>query len=181
MSSSALSRIGVWFLLAGGLVAIRAFIELSGPVYWQPATLLDYSAVILTTVAWVVTGVALLSWWRSSPLRRGSVLLALGGVGTLLSGVGNLLEDVFDVGFGEFLFNYPGMIGAVGILVGALGVLTVKDSLRWVGLGLLAFIAGAIFDGSGGQALSGQGLLFVAVWLIRSPRGRGGSIPGAAT
>lgn len=168
--TSSLGRTSVWFVFSGVLVTLRAAIELADPVYWEPSSFLDYSAAILTTVAWVVTGVALLSWWQSSPIRRGRLLLLIGGIGTAVSGVGNLLEDVFDVEFGELLFTLGGMVGAISILMGAVLVLTVKDSLRWTGLFLLAFIAGGFFPDDGGEFLSGASLGGLGLWLMLSAR-----------
>ncbi len=103
--------------------------EMADPVYWNPSSLLDYSAAVLTTVGWVVTGVALVLWWRTTPILRGSLFLLVAGVATAVSGIGNLLEDVLDIEFGEVLFTYGGMIGAVAILLAAVSMLTVRHRL----------------------------------------------------
>ncbi len=165
-------RTAVWFVASGVFVTLRAAIELADPVYWDPVSFLDYSAAILSTVAWVVTGIALVSWWRTTPTRRGAVLLLIGGLGTAGSGIGNLFEDVFDLEVGELMFTYGGLVGAVGILAGALLVLSVNSPLRWTGLFLFGFIGGSVFPDDGGQFLSGVSLLGLGLWLLWSAAGK---------
>lgn len=80
-------------------------VELADPVCWNPSSFLDYAAALLMSLSWVRTGVAFILWWRTSPIRRGSGLLLVAGIGTALSGVGNLPEDVRDLDFGELLFT----------------------------------------------------------------------------
>lgn len=53
-----LTSTGMWFVAGGVLVVVRAAMELADPVYWNPSSLFDYSAATLTTIAWIVTGVA---------------------------------------------------------------------------------------------------------------------------
>jgi hypothetical protein len=157
----------MWFVGGGILVVARAIMEMADPVYWNPSSLLDYSAAVLTTVGWVVTGVALVLWWRTTPIRRGSLFLLVAGVATAVSGIGNLLEDVLDIEFGEVLFTYGGMIGAVAILLAAVSMLTVRHRLRWTALFLVTFVGGGIFPDSGGQFVSGASLIALGVWLVR--------------
>jgi hypothetical protein len=157
----------MWFVGAGILVVVRATIELAEPAYWNPSSVLDYSAALLTTVAWVVTGVAFILWWRTTPIRRGSLFLLVAGIGTAVSGIGNFLEDVLDLAVGEVLFTYGGEFGAYGVLLAAVSMLTVRHPLRWTALLLLAFLAGAIFPDSGGEFVSGASLIALGVWLLR--------------
>ena len=158
---------GMWFVGAGILVVVRAVMELAEPVYWNPSSPLDYSAAILTTVAWVVTGVAFILWWRTTPIRRGSLFLLVAGIGTAVSGIGNFLEDVLDLAVGEVLFTYGGEYGAYAVLLAAVSMLTVRHPLRWTALLLLAFLAGAIFPDSGGEFVSGASLIALGGWLLR--------------
>ncbi len=97
-------------------------------------------------------------------------MLLIGGLGTAVSGFGNLIEDVFAVEFGELLFDYGGMVGAISLVLGSVLVLTVKNSLRWAGLYLLAFVGGSVFPDDGGQFLSGASLLGLGSWALRSAR-----------
>jgi hypothetical protein len=158
---------GMWFLGAGILLVVRAVIELAEPAYWNPSSLLDYSAAILTTVAWVVTGVAFILWWRTTPIRRGSLFLLVAGIGTAAEGIGNFLEDVLDLAVGEVLFTLGGMIGVIAVLAAAVLMLTVRNPLRWSALLLFTFIAGAIFSDTGGEFVSGASLIVLGLWLVR--------------
>ncbi len=159
---------GAWFLLSGVLVLARAGIELAGPTYWAPVTPMDYTAAILTTVAWVTTGTSFILWWRSTPIRRGAALLLLSGIGTAISGVGNYVEDVLNREWGGLLFSYGGMSGALAAILAAVLILTVRHPLRWSGLVILAFIAGGTFPDDGGQFLSALSLLGLGYLLVRS-------------
>jgi len=162
-----LTSTGMWFVAGGVFVVVRAAMELADPVYWNPSSLFDYSAATLTTIAWIVTGVAFMLWSRTTPIRRGSMFLLMAGVGTAVSGIGNFLEDVLDLEFGELLFTYGGMIGAIGILLAAVAMLTVRSSLRWSALLLLTFLAGAVFPDNGGQFATGASLIPLGIWLFK--------------
>jgi hypothetical protein len=164
---SSLGRTGVWFLVSGVLVLSRAVLELSEPVYWSPVTPLDFTAAVLTTVAWIATGVSFILWWQSIPIRRGALLLLVSGVGTAVSGIGNFIEDVLDHEWGGFLFSYGGLGGALAAILASLLILTVRHPLRWSGLVVLAFIAGGAFPDDGGQLLSGISLVGLGYWFVR--------------
>lgn len=171
---------GWWFVAAGVLVTGRAAVELTSPSYWSPVSVLDYSAVAGTTIAWLVTAWAIVLLARTTQLKRARLALLIAAVGTAISAVGNLLEDMFDIPFGGDLFSWGGMIGAIGLLVGAGLVLSVNDRLRWSGLFLATFIAGGIFPDDGGQFLSGVALLGLGGWLWASHR-EPQPLPSAAT
>jgi len=94
-------------------------------------------------------------------------LILAAAIGIAVSAVGNLLEDVFDVSFGKTLFTVGGMSGSVATLGAAVLILTARHALRWTGLLLLAFIAGAVFPDDGGQWLSGVSLVLVGWWVLR--------------
>ncbi len=128
-------------------------------------TPLDYTAAIGSSVAWGVMAVALFLWWRMNANRRGAVFLLLAAVGVLVSSIGNLLEDVFDVGFGESLFSYGGMIGTISLMVASAVALLWWGQLRWSGLFLLGIIAGSIFPDDGGEFLIGASLIGFGIWL----------------
>jgi len=163
---SDMRRVGWWFVAAGVLVTARAAIELMDPSYWSPVSFVDYSAVVGSTVAWLVTSWAIFLLALRPALRRARLVLIVGAVGTAVSAVGNLLEDLFDIPFGGELFSWGGMIGAIGVVVGGVLTLTANDRLRWSGLFLLAFIAGGVFPDDGGQFVSGVALLGLGGWLL---------------
>jgi len=159
--------VGVWLVVAGVLTAVRAALEFGEPAYFDPVTFLDYSAALLSSVAWAATAVAFFLWWRRSPLRRGSLLILLAAVGIAVSSVGNALEDVVGAEFGEVLFTLGGMTGAVATLAAAVVIITAGQTLRWTGVFLLLFIAGSVFPDDGGQWLSGLSLVALGWWILR--------------
>lgn len=167
MTGSPVKAAGVWFVVAGVLTSVRAGMEIGEPAYFDPVTLLDYSAAVLSSVAWAATAVALFLWWLRSPLRRGSLLVLLAAVGIAVSSVGNLLEDVIEVEFGEVLFSLGGMTGAVATLVAAVAIITADQKLRWSGVFMVLLIAGSVFPDDGGQWLSGFSLLAWGWWILR--------------
>ncbi len=156
-----------WFLAAGFLTVGRATIELTEPAYYDPVTALDYTAAIGSSLAWAAMAVALFFWWSVTPIRRGSFFLLLAAIGVMTSSVGNFLEDVARVGFGEFLFSYGGMTGAISLILAAVTALVARSSFRWSGLFLLGIIAGSIFPDNGGEFLVGASLIGFGTWLGR--------------
>ena len=162
----------VAFAVAGVLTVGRAVIELAEPAYYNPVTLLDYTAAIGSSVAWGAMAVALFLWWRVTARRQWAIFLLLAAVGVLVSSLGNLLEDVFDVGFGEFLFSYGGMMGAISLMVAAVVALVWWGHVRWSGLFLLGIVAGSIFPDDGGEFLTGASLMGFGYWLWWADRAR---------
>jgi len=163
-SRSALKSVGFWFVAAGVLVLLRAVIELAEPVYWSPVSLLDYTAAILTSVAWAVTATALFLWWRATPIRRGSFFLLIAAIAIAVGdSLGNLLEDVFDLEIGEWLFTNVGQISPLALMAAGIVILTVRVTYRWTGLFLLLVVAGAAFS----AVLSGIALVALGSWLYR--------------
>jgi hypothetical protein len=162
--NSALKTVGLWFVAAGVLLLLRALIELAEPAYWSPVSLLDYTAAILSSVAWAVTAIALFLWWRATPIRRGSFLLLVAAIAIAVGdSLGNLLEDVFDLWIGEWLFTNVGQIGPFALMAAGIVILTVSGSYRWTGLFLLLYVAGAAFS----DVLSGIALVALGYWLLR--------------
>ena len=168
--SVGLTRPGWWFVAAGVLVIVRAAMELADPVYWEPVSFLDFSAVILTTVGWVAAGWAVMLLSRRPELGRASLVLAIAGMGLVVEGVGNLLEDLFDLTWGGDLYSWGGIIGAIALIVGSVLALTVGHRLRWSALFLLVFIAGGIFPDDGGLFVGGLSLVGLGYWLISQQR-----------
>lgn len=171
-ASSELRSTAVWLIGAGALIVIRASIELADPVYWAPTSLLDYAAVVLTTLAWVAAGWAFISWSRSTSIRRCALPLLLAGIGTLVSGIGNLLEDLFDLEFGGLLYSWGGITGALSALLAAALMLPARHPLRWAAFVLIGFVAGSFFPDAGGEFLSGLSLLSGGLWLFLSQESR---------
>lgn len=154
------------FGLAGLLTLIRQVVELSDPAYYNPVTTLDYVAAWLTSIAVGTTAVALLVWWRRTPIRRGSWLLMIAGLTFAVSAAGNLLEDVFDLAIGGDLFT-AGIVGFGATILAGVLALTVSDPYRWSGLFLIGYAAGLGFPDSGGLWLAGASLIGMAYWITR--------------
>lgn len=144
--------------------------ELADPVYWEPVSFLDYSAVILTTVGWVAAGWAVFLLSRRAELARASAVFAIAGAGLVANGVGNLIEDLFDLAWGGDLYSWGGIIGAVAMLVGSGLTLSVGHRLRWSALFLLVFLAGGIFPDDGGLFVTGLSVVGLGYWLIKQQR-----------
>jgi len=162
-------RPSFWFIASGGVTLVRAAIELTEPVYYDPSSLLDYTAVVLTSAASGALAVALYLWWRTAPFSRLSIVLLVAAIGIAAESVGNLLEDGFDSDFGATLYNNGGLIGAVALLLTVIVALATATSLRWSGLFLLAGLGGAIFPDDGGLWLTGASFLGLGIWMIRLP------------
>ena len=158
---------GWWFVCAGGLAVVRALMDLADPTYWNPSSVFDYAAAVLTTVVWVATGIALFLWATSSSVRRIKVPLVIAGVGVATSGIGNFLEDVVDLDVGESLYSWGGIVGVAGIMATAAIALTVPGWVRWSALLLFVFVAGSTFPDTGGQYLMGIGMMGLGYALIR--------------
>lgn len=163
-------RTGWWFVASGVVVTARAAIELSDPTYWGPTSFVDYAAVIGSTVAWLLAAWAVFALSLLPPLRRAAPALWIGALGTAVSAIGNLMEDLMGLSIGGEMFEWGGLVGAIGVLLGAVLTMTVKDKLRWSGLFLLGFIAGSTFPDDGGQFLSGASLVGLGIWLLATNR-----------
>ncbi len=162
-------RTSIWFIVSGALTLVRAAVELKEPAYYDPVSLLDYTAVVLTSAASGALAVALYSWWRTAPFSRLSIILLIAAIGVAAESLGNLLEDGFDSEFGATLYTTGGLIGAVALLVTAVVALASATSLRWSGLFVVVSLGGAIFPDDGGLWLTGAGFAGLGLWMNRLP------------
>ena len=162
-------RTGFWFIASGALTLVRAAVELTEPVYHDPVSLLDCTAVVLTSAASGALAVALYSWWRTDPFSRLSIIVLVAAIAIAAESLGNLLEDGFGSEFGATLYNNGGLIGAVALIVTAVVALATATSMRWSGLFLLVSLGGAIFPDNGGLWLTGASFLGLGLWIIRRP------------
>ncbi|KAA3636292.1 MAG: hypothetical protein DWP92_09830 [Armatimonadetes bacterium] len=165
-TSASLRTSAWWFVVAGVLVAIRAAVALTDPVYHSPSSVIDYTAAMLTTVAWGTAAVAFALLWRPSPIRRGAFLLPIVAIAMAASATGNLVEDVFDMAWGELPYTLGGMVSLFSLLAVAVIFLTQSHQYRWSGLFFLGVVAGATFPDSGGEWLSGLSLVAFGVWTL---------------
>lgn len=147
----------VWFVVAGVCAIARWLVEFADVQYYDPESLLDYSAVILQTAAGLATGIALIVLWRNPPVQRGAFLIGLGGVAAMSQGLGNLFEDAFGWEWAEWGFFIGGMGFVITVALAGILTLTVNSPMRWSGVFLLL--------GSTGGML-GFGLLLMGVTWI---------------
>lgn len=162
-------RPGFWFIASGALTLVRAAIELTEPIYYDPSSLLDYTAVVLTSAASGALAAAFYLWWRTAPFSWLSIILLVAAIGTSAESLGNLLEDGFDSEFGATLYNNGGLIGGIALLATAVVALAMATPLRWSGLFLLAGLGGAVFPDDGGLWLTGAGFLGLGFLMVRLP------------
>ncbi len=158
---------GFWFMAAGASTLVRAAIELTEPVYYAPSSLVDYAAVVLTSVMSGALAVAFYSWWRAAPFSWLSIILPVAAIGIAVESLGNLLEDGFNSELGATMYNYGGLVGAVALLVTAVVALASGASLRWSGLFLMAALGGAIVPNEAGLSLTGASFLGLGFWMNR--------------
>jgi hypothetical protein len=140
--------------------------NLPGASYYNPRNLLDYTAVIGTTLAYLFLGAALMGLFRQQPLTPSwkqkiwlaGILIAIAAAGAV--GISNFTEDALGLkAFGNMFF-----IGGVGLMFGLLLAAAgafLHSEFRWrLGLFLLACMVGIAFPDSGGWFVTG------AVFLI---------------
>jgi hypothetical protein len=155
------------FGAAGVLTLIRQMIQLTDPAYYNPVTGLDYAAAWLTSIVGGIVAVAFVVWWRRSPLRRGSWIVLVAGIGWALAALGNLLGDVFDMAIGETLWSAI-IVAFGGTLLAGVVALSANSPYRWSGLFLIGYAFGWGFPDSGGLWLSGVSLVAMGFWIDRT-------------
>ncbi len=143
----------IW-LLTGDAWAGRSLIAFADPDYWNPVTVLDWTAVLLG---------------RLATSRSVMTFAAISAIGALVASGANAIED----GFGVAIF---GPLYLVGILTMGLALLPLAITLyrascsRLAGLSVLLFVALVpLFNLGGGLLiLGGLGALAIAPsWFAR--------------
>jgi hypothetical protein len=86
----------VW-LSTGIAWAATSLILFTGPQYWDPVTILDWTAVWIYTAAWLLFAASVLLLGRLSSSRTVMALAIVCAVGAIVVGSANALEDGFDV------------------------------------------------------------------------------------
>jgi hypothetical protein len=159
-------------VLAGTGWLAYAAVQVSGPDYWRPVTVIDHAAVLLYSLSLLICAaafVALAGAARPQIGGRGLAAARLGAVGAVVAGVANVGED----SFGIAVLGYPFMFGMLVFGVGGLAFgLTLALSARWRALALLPPLTFCVlpFGGVGGPLVVG------AAWIaggIVLGRGRG--------
>ncbi len=167
---------GTWLFGAGVLTTARAIVEQYDPVSWSPRTTFDYTAAVLTSVMWLTVGIGLYLYWRSTPVRRGSLVVLIGAVGVSVAAIGNFLEDVVKVPTTEWLFLIGLSVTALALIIGGVTILSVGERFRWIGLFLILWVGGGIAPDNWGEFVSGFSLIGLGLWLLIV--GRAAVVPG---
>jgi len=160
---------------------VRAAIAIGEPSYQDPATLLDWLAVLSWSLALasLVPGTWLLMTMSAGPDRPGpnrwvttAGALVIAGAG--LASVGNLLEVTVGFGIGGLLY-------VVGVMALTLGLVALAATLaftprRWLGLLAVATLLGMLAEQLGGLFLVALAWLAAANLASRGPWGASGSV-----
>lgn len=158
---------GIWFVATGvtgvGIWALLTFIIGEGE-YYDADSFADYATVLGVTTILIVTGAAFIVLWRDPPVKRGSFLLLLAGLGAIAEGVGNLLEDVFGIKDAVWAFFIGGMAYMVSLLVAGVLAFTVSSPRRWSGLFLLMAVPAGMLGF--GWVIAGVSFILFGGWLI---------------
>ena len=157
----------VWWVAAAAVLWLaRQLIGLSDPAYYDPVTVLDYAAAWMTSIAGVATAVALVMWWRISPVRWGRWIFLVAAAAFFLSAVGNVLGDVYDLEIGEALWTAGGLAVVTTVAAGLITLIW-SSSARLSGLFLVVFAVSLGLPDVGGLWLAVASLLVVAYLLAR--------------
>lgn len=146
-------------LVTAALVAARALVGLADPVYYDPATLLDYSAVVLTTALFVSSGLALLAI-RPRLGTIGRIAVLVPAYASIVRGVANLFEDGFGISALGLVWGICGLLILFGLLVAGVAVLFERTSTRLIGAGLLLLVVAFVAP----ESYAGVGQ--VVAWLV---------------
>lgn len=151
------------FVVAGILAVARQFVGVFDPEYYDPSTVIDYSAVILMTAAFAATSIALFLLRRRLSAHRLSLVIYLPAAAAMFLAVGNLLEDGFGVEEAGEVGFIVGVTGVVfGLVLSALTALVMFRRDRWVGLPLLF----GIFFGIGDLIGVMGGAWLLMAWML---------------
>lgn len=148
---------------AGVLWIVRAGVGQADPRYYDPSTVLDYSAVVLTTLATVATGLAILAA-RPRLGRVGSILAFIPAFAFITMGVANLFEDAFGVKALGAVWGLGGLSMMVGLVLTTVASLAEPDD-RKLGFGLLAFTVACLLPDEAREWAQGAAMLLVAYLL----------------
>jgi hypothetical protein len=148
---------------AGFLWVARAGVGLADPLYYDPSTVLDYSAVVLTTLATVVTGLVILEA-RPRLGRVARILAFIPAIGFITMGVANLFEDAFGIEALGVLWGLSGLSMMVGLVLATVASLVEPDD-RKLGFGLLVFTVASLLPEGAREWAQGAAMLLMAYLL----------------
>lgn len=157
----------IW-LLTGGAWAGRSLIAFADPDYWDPVTVLDWTAVWLYSAALLLFAPSLVLLGRLATSRSVMTFAAISAIGALVAGGANAIEDGFSVAIGGTLYVVGFMTMWLALLPLAVTLYRAPCS-RLAGLSVLLFVGVLLFNLGGGLLiLGGLGALAIAPsWFAR--------------
>lgn len=156
------------FAISGVLYLVRALMGLGNPLYYDPATLFDYVAVITTTLSMAALAAGIASLALTTTISGAARVVAWIPSGALaIGGVANLLEDAFGMSALRFLYGVGGLLALVGLV--ALGVSTLLDGRNERGIGVVLLLLGLAYTLPPFGRLAGVPILcFVLAYRCKS-------------
>jgi len=158
----------VAWLLAGLAWAARSVMELAGPDYYEPVTLLDWTAVWSYSFAWLLSAVAVVLQGRDLRARPVQIVAALFAVAATVAGLANLIEDAVHQAWGGTPYIVGFLVAWIALL--PLAVVVWRTRARRAALLPVAlFVAIALFNSGGGiiLLLTAFGFAFAPRWFER--------------
>ena len=137
----------IW-ITTGIFWAIASLVLLGGAVYYEPVTLLDWTAVIAYTAALVWLGLAIVCIGRLVPSRLVRITALSAALPPIVAGLANLVEDGFDVAAASSVYVAGSLLTVVG-LIALVAALVWARATRLAALCVLVF-AGLLFVAAGG-------------------------------
>lgn len=159
----------VAWLLAGLAWAARSVMEFARPDYYEPVTLLDWSAVVSYSIAWLLSAAAVLLLARDLGTRPVRVIAVIFAVAATVAGLANLVEDALDQAWGGTPYVVGFLVAWIALL--PLAVAVWRTGARRVALLPMAlFAAIALFNSGGGiiLLLAASGFALAPRWFQRS-------------
>jgi hypothetical protein len=151
----------VW-LATGVAWAASSLILLARPTYWDPVTLLDWAAVIVHTLAWLLFAPSIVLVSRLAAARRAHLLGIAIASAALVTGIANLVEDGLRLAAANTWYLY-GILVATVLLVPFAYMFARERATRLAAFSVLLFLGiGFTAAGIGGVIVL---LLFGALAL----------------
>lgn len=160
----------VAWLLAGLMWAARSVVEFARPAYYEPVTLLDWSAVASYSVAWLLSAAAVLLLARDLEARPVRVVAVIFAVAATIAGLANLVEDALDQAWGGTPYIIGFLVAWIALLPFA-AVVWRTGARRAALLPVALFASIALFNAGGGLILLVVGTAFaLAPRWFQGPR-----------
>jgi len=157
-----LMAIRVAWLLAGLAWAARTVMEFAHPDYFDPVTLLDWSAVGVYSAAWLLSALAVALLARSICTTSVRAIAAVVAAGAIVAGLANAAEDALGASWGGTPYVVGFMVGWISLIPLA-AVVWRSHSWRLALLPLALFASIALFNSGGGLLILGVATTY---WLM---------------